>query len=175
MQLFTFGRLLSGRFASVFCVEVLFWCWTRVCEVMGLDAMAQSAFQVGTMSLEEADAGIFTGLQFVWDGAQISLQPRMPDPWAAHCYDELDNFPLKPWQSWGPPQLFKTTVRGLLCRCWYFSNSRQVFRAALWEVLVALVLRANFPWHFVKQNAMAWARTWVPKGRCSQYPLFLMM
>ena len=115
-------------------------------------------------TLPTSDACIFTGLQIVWDGAQISLQPRMPDPWAAHCYDELDNFPLKPWQSWGPPQLFKTTVRGLLCRCWYFSNSRQVFRAALWEVLVALVLRANFPWHFVKQNAMAWARTWVPKG-----------
>ena len=42
------------------------WAWTQW----------RSRFQVGTMSLEEADAGIFTGLQVVWDGAQISLQPR---------------------------------------------------------------------------------------------------
>ena len=60
-------------------------------------------FEVGTMSLEEADGNAFTGLQISWNAAAITLQPRMPDVWAAYCYDEVDNFPLKSWQSWGPP------------------------------------------------------------------------
>ena len=83
---------------------------------------------VGTMSLEEADGNAFTGLQISWNAAAITLQPRMPDVWAAYCYDEVDNFPLKSWQPWGPPNLFKTNVKGLLCRSCFF-----VIHAVLFE------------------------------------------
>ena len=59
--------------------------------------------EVGTMSRHKAD------------GSRGMLQPlpckQMPDPWAAYCYDEVDNFLLKPWQAWGPPNLFQTNVR----------------------------------------------------------------
>ena len=65
-------------------------------------------FLVGTMSVEEADPGCFFGLQVEWEGAYIGLRPRTPDPWAAHCYDEVDNFPLKP------------SVKGLFCRACFF-------------------------------------------------------
>ena len=98
-----------------------FFAW-RSCSALTPDVVRSWAwvqwrqrFVVGTMSLDKADDNVFTGLQVAWDGAYISLRPCTSDPWAAHCYGETDNFPLKPWQSWAPPQQFKTAVRGLLC------------------------------------------------------------
>ena len=125
---------------------------------------------VGTMSLEEADGNAFTGLQISWNAAAITLQPRMPDVWAAYCYDEVDNFPLKSWQPWGPPNLFKTNVKGLLCRSCFFCNSRRALRAALWEVFVALVFRANYDWRFVRRLALDWALNWTPKNELLPLP-----
>ena len=154
----------------------MFFAW-RSCSALTPDVVRSWAwvqwrqrFVVGTMSLDKADDNVFTGLQVAWDGAYISLRPCTSDPWAAHCYGETDNFPLKPWQSWAPPQQFKTAVRGLLCRSWYFSTSRAALREALWEVFVALVYRANFPWHFVRQHSKVWALSWVPKGELLPIP-----
>ena len=154
----------------------MFFAW-RSCSALTPDVVRSWAwvqwrqrFVVGTMSLDKADDNVFTGLQVAWDGAYISLRPCTSDPWAAHCYGETDNFPLKPWQSWAPPQQFKTAVRGLLCRSWYFSTSPAALREALWEVFVALVYRANFPWHFVRQHSKVWALSWVPKGELLPIP-----
>ena len=130
-------------------------------------------FVVGTMSLEEADTSVFTGLRVTWEYATVILQPCMPDPWAAYSYDEVDNFPLKPWQSWAPRHQFLTTVRGLLCRSWYFSTTRSALISTLWEVFVALVLRASYPWNFVRSAALSWARLWIPKGRFMPCPTLL--
>ena len=105
------------------------------------------------MSLDTSDATFVTGLHTEWRGGSLVLQPRMPDPRAAHCYDELDNFPAKPWNSWAPRKQFLTTITGLLCRAWYFSTSRQSRVDAFWEVFVCLVLRAGFPWPVVCSRA----------------------
>lgn len=139
------------------------WAWTQW----------RRRFEVGTMCLEEADGNVFTGLQISWNAAAITLQPRMPDPWAAYCYDEVDNFPLKPWQSWGPSNLFRTNVKGLLCRSWYFCNSRLALRAALWEVFVALVFRASYDWQFVRRLALDWALNWTPKYELLPVPTLI--
>ena len=75
-----------------------------------------------------------------------------------------------------PPQQLKTTVRGLLCRSWYFSTSRTALHEALWEVFVALVYRAKFPWHFVRQHSKRFGRC--PGCRrvsCCNSPLFCLM
>ena len=130
-------------------------------------------FCTGTMCLEESDPDFFTGLSTIWAGTSLCLRPRMPDPWAAHCYDELDNFPLKPWPAWAPAKQHYATLRGLLSRAWYFCSTRNARLDALWEIFVTLVFRACFPWPVVRSRSLAWAREWTPKGRCTPDPELL--
>ena len=115
-------------------------------------------FSVGSMRLKDADASFFTGRV-----APLFCNPAC-GTLGPHCYDELDNFPLKPWSAWAPRKQCLTCITGLLCRTWYFCNSRQSRIDAFWEVFVSLVLRAGFPWPVVRSRAAAWAAMWIPRG-----------
>ena len=89
----------------------------------------------------------------------VHLNLSLERPW-----NGAQGLPFCSWNSNGD------AVRGLLCRSWYFSTSRAALREALWEVFVALVYRANFPWRFVRQHSKVWALSWVPKGELLPIP-----
>ena len=127
------------------------------------EGVSRRRFQVGSMKLEQSDPGVFIGLCTKWEAGNLKIYPCLPDPWAAFIYDEVDNCPLRPWASWGPPQQKVAVVRALLCRAAYLSSHVDVFNLAVWEALVSLVHRALFPIQFVQLHALKWARTWAPR------------
>ena len=131
----------------------------------------RSRFQVGTMKVEASDADKFIGLHTLWKSCRLQVYPCMPDPWAADLYDQTDNLPLKPWASWAPAKQKVATLRGMLARAWYLSSDQQAFEMAVWEALVSLLKRAWYPWPIVRDEALKWASSWIPKG-CNFSPSF---
>ncbi len=129
------------------------WAWQRLLD----------RYSTGSMALEASDPLIFTALCTMWRNGLLTFHPCLPDPWAAAVYDILDNNPLKPWFSWGPPQQHVATLHGLLCRVVYLTTWPAARSDVFWQVFVALVFRAGFPVHFVITHATRWAKSWQPR------------
>ena len=127
-------------------------------------------FQVGSMKVEQSDVDKFIGLKTLWRHHRLQVYPCMPDPWAAHVYNETDCLPLKPWLSWAPKGQKIATLHGLLARAFYLSSEQVACEVAIWEALVALFKRARYPWPVVKVEALKWAESWIPKGHSSCPP-----
>ena len=86
-------------FWYVLCLEFVW--WSRRLLTNGLGNSFTPDSLLGSMRIKDADGSFITGLHTTWSGGTLVLQPRIPDPWAVHCYDEFDNCPLKPWSAWG--------------------------------------------------------------------------
>ena len=124
----------------------------------------QRRYSRGTMVLEEADPLTFTGLHTVWRNGFLCISPDLKDPWSGASYLELDNSPLKHWLSWGPPHVREAVVRGILARCFYFSNTVDSREDAFWEAGVLLTHVAGFPLYVFARVARLWAAKWIPRG-----------
>ena len=59
-----------------------------------------------------------------------------------------------------PPAQEIAVIRSLLCRAALFSSDVDGRRQAFLEVIVALILRAGFPPHRVREEALRWSHTW---------------
>jgi len=127
-------------------------------------ARLRRRFQVGSMIMESTDPSLFTGLSTTWSEEGLQLSPAFLDPWAAATYNDRDNCPLKPWLSWSPRAQKSAVIRSMLCRCWYQSNASGQRAHAIWQALLLIVLRANFPIEFAASVARQWAKSWVPRG-----------
>ena len=134
------------------------WCATRF----------KQRFCTGSMRLEGSDEGIFVGLRTRWSPQGLQVSPSFPHPWAAIQYQMSDLPCVKEWNAWTPRTQKSAVIRGMLCRSWYFSNSAEGCRYAIYESLLTLVGRAKFPKPFVGTIALKWAKGWIPKG--SLYP-----
>ncbi len=85
-------------------------------------------------------------------------------------------FPFKNLGRVGPHlSKFSTTLKGLLCRVWYFSNSQRARQNAFWEVFASLVFRPGYPWNFVRVSAFSWAKTCPERIISSLLQIWLML
>ena len=148
----------------IFCVQERFDRLPDGVVVEWAQARLRQRFVFGTMKLDMADPLEFIGLHTVWIGGCLEVWPMAKNPWAAAKYKDSDALPLKPWSSWAPSAQRTALAIGLFCRCWHLSSSSRGRVFALWEVMVALISRADYPREFVFRVARKWGSEWRPKS-----------
>lgn len=122
-------------------------------------------YSVGSMVIESSDMDVFAGLHTEWTALGLGIRPRFQDPWGSVLYEDVEIAPVKPWGSWLAPATRVAIVRGMLARCYYYSNSDGARIRCLSEAFCILIFRGHFPRKYVSRIARDWGRSWKPRGQ----------